>query len=366
MENELNELLEEIAKLNLKTYKPDEPNLFYMLGIEHNEVLICRLIAALIQPNGLHGLGTKSLEVFLEQIGITEFGNLDTAEVVLEEKIDNDRRVDIVIYLENEVVPIEVKIYAKDQPQQLYDYYNYYLYRHQNHHSKKINKIYYLTLNQHKPSKNSITSNDGKDKLDINQFECICFEKQIINWLNFISEIISKKESKISNIIKNFKEVIDRMGNRNSEKLKIFVNSGLDDSKLKALLMVMENKDNLWDEIRYTFLKNSLECATHYTLEKYDKDEEFEKIDTHCKYVVKRENEIIAYICIEVNLYIVRKTVSIPQNNNGWENYENINDCDYKWKYIKYDGGKSEWNLKDIDTTLNSTRKITWSNYLND
>lgn len=357
MERELNKLLNEVSKLDLKTYKPGEPNLFYMLGIEHNEVLTCRLIASLIQPNGLHGLGTKSLEIFLQKIGVTDFGKLDKAEIVLEEKTDNDRRVDIVIYLENKVIPIEVKIWAKDQELQLFDYYHYYKNRYESFNNYNIDRIYYLTPNGKEPSAESLS---GLDKKLVKQ---IAFTKQISEFLTELRKGISNR-NEIGIIIDNFICVIERMNIDmiNVDELQKYI-SDIDDKKLNALLMIMNYKDDLWDEIRYKFLKNSLETQKSYVLNKYEKDDEFEKVDTHCKYIVKDKDNIIAYICIETNLYITRKK-DLISNKQGWENYNNKSN--YVWKYIKYINSKDKWNLKEIDTTLNSNRKIEWNNYLED
>lgn len=355
MERELDKLLDEVSKLDLKTYKPDEPNLFYMLGIEHNEVLTCRLIASLIQPNGLHGLGTKPLEMFLQKIGVNDFGKLDKAEIILEEKIDNDRRVDIVIYLENKVIPIEVKIWAKDQELQLFDYYHYYKNRYESFNNYDIDKIYYLTPNGKMPSAESL---NGLDKMLVKQ---ICFTKQISEFLTELRKEISNK-NEIGIIIDSFISVIERMNidMTNVDELKKYI-SDIDDNKLNALLMIMNYKDDLWDEIRYKFLKNSLETQTAYVLDKYEKNDEFEKVDTHCKYVVKDRDSIIAYICIETNLYITRKA-DLISDEHDWEKYKNKSN--YVWKYIKYKNSTDKWNLKDIDTTLNSNREIEWSNYL--
>lgn len=364
---ELKALLGKISELGLKTYEPDEANLFYMLGIEHNEVLICRLIKSLIQPDGLHGLGTKPLEMFLQQIGVTDFVELDKAEITLEEKIDNDRRVDIAIYLKDKVIPIEVKIWAMDQESQLHDYYYYYKNRYENFKNHSIDKIYYLTPTGKEPSGISLKGSNAQDGLDTEQVKQISFNKEIKDFLRSLQGKISN-ESEVGIVIKDFIDVIERMNadmlNRN-ELQKWIDNTVLNDDELQALLMILKHKEDLWDEIRYKFLRNSLEVQSSYKLEKYENDANFENVDTHCKYVVKDGNNIIAYICIETNLYIARKYDFIS-NKDGWTKY---NKTDYMWKHIKYKGGPSKWNLKDIDFGLtfnlqNSKRKIEWNKYI--
>lgn len=357
---ELKALLGKISELGLKTYEPDEANLFYMLGIEHNEVLICRLIKSLIQPDGLHGLGTKPLEMFLQQIGVTDFGELGKAEIKVEEEIISARRVDIVIYLENQVIPIEAKIWAKDQDKQLWDYYNYYKNRYEKFQTFKIDQIYYLTPDGKAPSKESL---DGFGE-DTNLVKKISFKEDISAFLNQLQEELLI-ESEIAIIVKDFIDVIERMNKDmlNVEKLQKLLNDNeFTDDELQNLLMIMNNKVFLWNEIRYKFLKNSLESQTSYVLDKYKEDKAFEETDKHCKYVVKDSDNIIAYICIETNLYIVRKMDLVKED---WKEYKN----GYSYKYIIYKGGKDKWNLKDIDLGLtfnlqNSKRKIEWNKYI--
>lgn len=358
MEKELNELLEKIAKLDLETYKPAEPNLFYMLGIEHNEVLICRLIAVLIQPNGLHGLGTKPLEVFLNEIGINDYGNLDKAEIILEEKTDNDRRVDIAIYLENEIVPIEVKIWAKDQKAQLCDYYNYYK-KSEKSSKKKIKKIFYLSPNGKNPSEESI-----KD-LSRNLVRQIHFENEIKNFLKKTNALILN-ENEVSIIIADFISVIERMNIDmvNEEKLRNCISKIDNEDTLSAMLKALKYKDSLWDEIRFVYFKNSLEKFNkEYLLGKYEQDDDFTTTkDICCKYIVKESKKTIAYICIDTNLYIVRKFKDGAVERSDWKRYEA--NQKYAWKYIKDEkNNKVKWQLNTIDMELFS-KNITWGNYL--
>ena len=112
-----------------RTEGNDAFNIFKVLGIADKEVLICRLLGELLDPKGSHGLGAKPLSLFLEQLRIADRFSPDQiakAHVVLEETIDRDRRIDLVLYLGNEVIPLEVKVWAGDQNKQLYDYYHYF------------------------------------------------------------------------------------------------------------------------------------------------------------------------------------------------------------------------------------------------
>lgn len=139
-----------------RTEGNDAFNIFKVLGIADKEVLICRLLGELLDPKGSHGLGAKPLSLFLEQLRIADRfspGQIAKAHVVLEETIDRDRRIDLVLYLGNEVIPLEVKVWAGDQNKQLYDYYHYFAQARQRNGTFKI---YYLTPNGRSPSEISI------------------------------------------------------------------------------------------------------------------------------------------------------------------------------------------------------------------
>ena len=152
--------------LNTKQLSPTDfssENILFLLGVHYNEVVLCRLIKSVIEPDGFHGLGTKPLEMFFEKVlGIEKF-EIDQPKIILEEKITDNRRVDIAIYNGSQVYPIEVKIWAKDQERQLNDYYSYYENKNKPD-NFAIKKIYYLTPDGHDPSDLSIGELD-KEKI---------------------------------------------------------------------------------------------------------------------------------------------------------------------------------------------------------
>jgi hypothetical protein len=84
---------------------------------------------------------------------------------------DKDRRIDIVIEDGSVFIPIEVKIWAKDQPKQVTDYYAY---TKEKNHGNHI-PVLYLTPYGHPP--------DNSSTDDKTQYKCISFEKDILTWL---------------------------------------------------------------------------------------------------------------------------------------------------------------------------------------
>jgi hypothetical protein len=164
---------EEIARISGRNY-----NLFTIAGIESKETIICKVIADLLNPQGLHCKGDVYLKLFKDTILSGNlrnvYGDLETkiALVSTEYVTDEGRRIDIVIE-SNVFIPIEAKIYAGDQENQVADYWIF---------AKKKNNgrelpVLYLTLNGDPPSETSF--GNGNDK-----YERISFSKEILSWLD--------------------------------------------------------------------------------------------------------------------------------------------------------------------------------------
>ena len=115
------ELLSQI-NMNCKEFPPYAPlsdyNVFHILGISAKEVIMCRFLADLLNPEGKHGCGISFLKSFMHDV-LNEYSMSDIllarTEVAAEYVIDNERRIDIVIQNPRFFVPIEVKIYAGEQ-----------------------------------------------------------------------------------------------------------------------------------------------------------------------------------------------------------------------------------------------------------
>ena len=89
-----------------------------------DELGLSRIIADFLDPRGKHGQGTLFLKRLLGGLQcFTTPGHLDQARVVVEEKIKDDRRLDICIYIDKGCcLAIENKPYAGDQEDQVNDY----------------------------------------------------------------------------------------------------------------------------------------------------------------------------------------------------------------------------------------------------
>lgn len=102
---------------------PSEYNIFHILEVAEKEVIMCRFLTDLLNPEGAHGCGTLFLKSFLEKVLNKRQLNdtsLSHTDIIKEFVIDSERRIDIVIKNTCFFIPTEVKIYASEQKGQCY------------------------------------------------------------------------------------------------------------------------------------------------------------------------------------------------------------------------------------------------------
>lgn len=370
MDNFTTNLIEKLKTVSFNCGNTKSANVLYMLGVENKEVIICKLFASLIEPNGLHCLGIEPLKIFLKCINVNkEYSDnmLSNAMVETEELISDNRRVDIVIHIDNDVIPIEVKLYAKDQDAQLCDYFNYYKAVDKDA-DKDIDKIYYLTIDGKEPSKSSVGD------LKKENYSCISFFKEIYSFLSDLENLSIGAENDLIKIIKDFKEVISNLksdeGNMKEivEKLmKCFEDNN--NQVENEFLQIVKYSDKIWDEIRFLTLKHSIEKQSNnkYSLKREIKNKGKLDFDTHCKYAITYKKTEFAYLAIDLNLYIVindkeeRKKFKVKNLNSDSKIYET--NKDYVWKYIKINDKK--WDLRNVDPDISSHIKdVKWEEYI--
>ena len=177
-------LLSKICNYNnegsLRIKKADY-NVFDVLGVSRKEVIMCRFLADLLNPDGAHGYGILFLKTFLEEVlKIREVndGLLTHTSVFTEYVIDDARRIDIVIHNKDKFIPIEVKICAEDQKSQCYDYYEFASLYDNNA------KVVYLTCFGKEPSVFSRKQTNGNLILSLDKIKCISWSDDIFEWLS--------------------------------------------------------------------------------------------------------------------------------------------------------------------------------------
>lgn len=332
-QTKLEKLLQEIANLLKKEFLSGNAqntfNVFTVLGIEHKEVILCRFLGELLDPNGSHQMGALPLASFAAQVlnydTLTET-EAQRAYVVLEERIDDDRRVDIAIHLKNTVWPIEVKVWADDQVAQLSDYYQYYKKRYQ------LDSIFYLTPTGWSPSQKS------QGALSSDNIVCLSFAEHIKKWLEYILPLCKDKDVYV--FIKQFIEVIKKMSSDNKQMemlcnaLKLTNDSKMDLQEINAALMLLAHKEELQKEIWKRFLRANLKCGDGFELA--DCESSDLEVDKHTLLRVNYKGTAVAWVCVQDNLYLYCKETK----KEAQQNWHGAADSGYQWIHLSPSGRK--------------------------
>ena len=271
-------------------------NLLNILQVSSREVPICRLLAALMEPNGAHGLGVFPMQQFLTDIlgQSCPPEDFDYAYLELEDHTDTNRRVDIALYTRGgkQVFPIEVKIWAEDQDQQLCDYYHYY--EHLGHALPA--GICYLTPFGTCPSQKSIGD------LRPDQIRQISFQRDITRWLNAIIQKADEQQNfRTADTARQFQEVIRSMTDTNTERITdtLFPESNPMEN-ISILNYLYQNRDSILRSFQLRYLQMAL-----YPLPEGIEVRVLNGAEDPNRIMdVLRDGEIIAGIYIETNLYL--------------------------------------------------------------
>jgi hypothetical protein len=276
----------EIMEANASLYIPQsEYNIFNVLEVTEKEVIMCRFLTDLLNPEGQHGCGILFLKSFFENVLKKEQINdilLTYTKVVKEYGIDDERRIDIAIYNSRFFIPMEVKIYAGEQECQCYDYYTY---------GKLFDdnvKIIYLTRYGTIPTEYSRKAKNGTEILPIDKIICISWEKDIYEWLSaFLVQLDEPIKSLVSQYIDAIRFIADRREDRIMENCmnilyesSDFFNAGVQiekimkSAKLKLMRLVF---DNLKTEMNKIAPKFGLELENKFNYYSYEDIKRHEK-----------------------------------------------------------------------------------------
>lgn len=367
--DEINKVYKERAPQHTSSEKENgDPNIFEILGIENKEVLICRILGDLLNPNGKINSGNSDpLKLFLSQVlninHVCAEKDFEHAEIVLEEVTDENRRVDIVIKIgrEKDIYPLEVKINAVDQPAQLYDYYHFYF---GDTTQQSDKKIYYLTPTGKEPSSDSIKT------LNRENYKSISFDIDILSWLHSLLDSCKFNDT-ARFIIKQFEEVIQKMTLDLKKRDALYESLGYtkkDGFKYSELLLsILNHHDEIKALIQQNYIYNNCDLkAEPYTLsdniEKEDK-----KKDTHCLLkVLDKSQNTIAWICVATYLYIATDNEKVKESTNfKWET-ETTKTGTYYWRYLFLKGEEEKLRLSNPANCLNKEGEIAIKDILKD
>ena len=264
--DKLETLLKEISKIVVREKTQQEEkrkrgenfNIFKVLGLSTSEVrLHSAFLAELLNPNGDHGLGDRFLKSFIDNV-IGKRCNFpfecNSAKVYVEYFIGNitsdnkeGGRIDLLLRDKNmQTIIIENKIYADDQPWQMYRYNTY-----ASKTEGMLNEQYvllYLTLQGSSPSDYST----GTEKFD---YFCISYREDILRWLECcvgIAALYPSIRETIRQYIINIKNVLSIMDtNNNQEFLSILTSK----DNINTTINILEHGREIQSKIREEFAK---------------------------------------------------------------------------------------------------------------
>ena len=231
------------AKEEEKRARGENFNVFSILGIETREFYICKMLGALLSPQGAHEAGEIFLEKFLEDVLNESAIGAETSIVRCEDATKKRRRIDLTIEIDGKIIPIEAKIHAGDQEHQLADYFEEIKNR-----KGACDYICYLTKDGRKPSQNSMTSTSGNTILKETQIKRLSWKDDIVPWLEDC--VALEKVQRKTMVQANIWQLIDTIrgwDNAMELQFKNIVNSdGRLDSALGIWQMVSAARDALW------------------------------------------------------------------------------------------------------------------------
>ena len=150
-------------------------NVYSIAGMERDEVYThSRMIAELLNPKGSHGQNGKYLKLYCDKFLENCFIESHDRAIVSVERTVEEGRIDVYVELPELLLIIENKIDAPDQSRQLERY-------HSHAKNKKTTHVtFYLTLDGHKPSADSLGMIDeiGNEKIKI-----ISYANDIFGWI---------------------------------------------------------------------------------------------------------------------------------------------------------------------------------------
>lgn len=286
--NKISLLLHEERIIKKKKEKRGEYfNIFEIMHAQSDEVHThSAIIAALLDPKGIHGCGYAFLSLFMEKLfdSLKEeakfacYDRLDLEEcnIYVERYVgeltpDNEKggRVDIVIEFKSVsknqcyAVILENKIYANDQNKQLYRYKRF-----ADDKYKGNYLIIYLTLDGHYPSKDSITGEEYtlKDGVD---FYRMSYRDFILEWLSACKEKASSVPT-VRETITQYYNLIAKITNQNMETStrEELINILANDKNISAVFKINQVYNDVLNRIcNTTLLKQIKEIADDLNLD---------------------------------------------------------------------------------------------------
>jgi hypothetical protein len=245
-------IIDKIQNINkeeaeLQKNKGGDFNIFTILRKENDEVnLHSKFIYELIRHDATHGQKKLFLKLFLLHVLDIDIED-EKIHVRREDYTEEKKRIDFVIETSKYLIGIEMKIDAKDQKDQLFDYYKELKLRQKQ--NKKNIKLFYLTKFGHAPSKDSI-----KD-LHKKSIGLISFEYEIEEWLNTCIQEV-ENIPKLRELLTQYQTLIQHLtGQLSKSKEKKMDELIIDESNIEAIHQLMQHYPHIWAKKEMEFWK---------------------------------------------------------------------------------------------------------------
>lgn len=345
-------------------------NIIGKVADEHNHSKILNTLFTKIHPkNGRDSFIT----LFLKKIGIENIDE-DEFSVEREYRCDPYGQMDFKFESKNLCIVLEIKIYAEDGQNQLRRYEQYCL------ENKKDYKIFYLTLDGHKPSEQSIEGFENENKL-----ECISFKEHILPWLEDCLKLVKDEEIKASFIlqyISTLKNLIEEdkykmaglIEKTEDARAIVFLYEKVLKDEMQEILKnflygIGERIEKNKNVLEYIHFDNSIEDyyiektsgvpSIYFLLEKFEKDEKIYYFNFGIEVI---KDGLIG--CLGFYEYYEKNN----ENNYDWIKYEEMKNID-SYFFEKWDKKVRQLNRKDLKTfnakwfyLLDSQRKKIYFN----
>ncbi len=262
------ELAKKIINENRKKPKKGKLNLLEKMNHSRRETYNNKIIAYLLDPNGEHN-HPEFLLRFLEMLNVDINGfkkessesqkieKIRDTKITLERSIDGNRRIDIWIEWKDFVIAIESKIEAKEQENQLEDYYNF---------TKKYAKdfrLYFLT----KEGNDARSFEKRSYPTNYPNYKPISWRSEIYRWLKYLRPY--DDEGSLKSGLKQYIESIEIITNQTEEEImtadeiyeKVLKDSALEIDEIEPIISALQKREMgiVYENIQSRFDKEKIE-----------------------------------------------------------------------------------------------------------
>lgn len=326
-------------------------NVFSALNMCSDEMrLHSRLLATLLNPKASHGLGNEFLKLFLIALGLPEDYITYCKEQIVERTIGEvtettGGRIDIILEDRGHAVIIENKIYASDQPNQLFRYYNYGV----KTFGENNFKLVYLTLYGNEPYPESLGGEDF-------EFIKLSYAQDVLKLLKKLMK--SKPQKPVHRTIKDYITIIKQLTDQdmNTEYQQKIINKAINKNNIEVTLDLLQLTKQIGDALIEKYIINPL------------KDIGFERHPDDNGALWRDLNESYAIVIKTDDRAYWRKVWIGISPKNGYEQPSKKLDCftdeptsnyPYGWSWIS-DNANNNWHNPTQYPAIRNKEVLMW------